>query len=95
MVHGDLTGANILVDDDGSARLCDFGMSSIAAEFQGTSYITSTIGGNIRWAAPEYVLQANDESVAVAGVNKQTDAYSYGSVTLEVRIFFTRGNLVY
>ncbi|KAF7973410.1 hypothetical protein HWV62_15209 [Athelia sp. TMB] len=93
VVHGDLTGANILVDDDGSACLCDFGMSSIAAEFQGTSYITSTIGGNIRWAAPEYVLQANDESVAAAGVSKQTDAYSYGSVMLEVCILSMRENM--
>lgn len=90
VVHGDLNGANILVDDDGSARLCDFGLSSIAAEFQGTSYITSTIGGNARWAAPELFLVADDGSVA--RVNERTDAYSYGSVTLEVRIFFMAGN---
>ncbi|KZP04423.1 kinase-like protein [Athelia psychrophila] len=83
VVHGDLTGANILIaDDDGSACLCDFGLSSIAAEFQGTSYITSTMGGNIRWLAPE--LLEVDEDGIVNVVNIHSDAYSYGSVTLEI-----------
>lgn len=84
VVHGDLTGANILVADDGSACLCDFGLSSIAAEFQGTSYITSTMGGNVRWAAPELILPTEDGTVPM--VDTYCDAYSYGSVTLEVRV---------
>lgn len=84
VVHGDLTGANILITDNGSACLCDFGLSSIAAEFQGTSYITSTLGGNVRWAAPE--LYHGIEEGSVSTVNTHSDVYSYGSVTLEVRI---------
>lgn len=84
MVHGDLTGANILVADDGSACLCDFGLSSITAEFQGTSYMTSTMGGNVRWQAPELLLVA--EGRMVHKVNTHSDVYSYGSVTLEVRV---------
>lgn len=86
MVHGDLTGANVLVADDGSARLCDFGLSSIAAEFQGTSYITSTMGGNVRWAAPELLLVPEDGTVPA--VNNHSDVYSYGSVTLEVCVSY-------
>ncbi|KZP27947.1 hypothetical protein FIBSPDRAFT_1039924 [Athelia psychrophila] len=82
VVHGDLTGANILITDNGSACLCDFGLSSIAAEFQGTSYITSTLGGNVRWAAPE--LYHGIEEGSVSTVNTHSDVYSYGSVTLEV-----------
>lgn len=82
VIHGDLTGANILITDNGSACLCDFGLSSIAAEFAGTSYITSTLGGNVRWAAPELYHQPEDGSATV--VNTHSDVYSYGSVTLEV-----------
>ncbi|KZP23839.1 kinase-like protein [Athelia psychrophila] len=82
VVHGDLTGANILITDDGSACLCDFGLSSVAAEFQGTSYITSTIGGNWRWAAPELYNIAEDGAVPM--VSTHSDSYSYGSVTLEI-----------
>ncbi|KZP19477.1 kinase-like protein, partial [Athelia psychrophila] len=82
VVHGDLTGANILIADDGSACLCDFGLSSIAAEFQGTSYMTSTMGGNVRWAAPELLRVPEDGTVPM--VNAHSDAYSYGSVTLEI-----------
>ncbi|KZP18572.1 kinase-like protein, partial [Athelia psychrophila] len=82
VVHGDLTGANILIADDGSACLCDFGLSSIAAEFQGTSYITSTMGGNVRWLAPE-LLDVAEDGIAPM-VNVHSDVYSYGSVTLEI-----------
>ncbi|KZP25091.1 kinase-like protein, partial [Athelia psychrophila] len=82
VVHGDLTGANILVADDGSACLCDFGLSSIATEFQGTSYITSTMGGNVRWLASELLYVAEDGIIPM--VNTHSDVYSYGSVTLEI-----------
>jgi len=82
VIHGDLTGSNILIDDEGKACLCDFGLSSIAAEFQGTSFLTSTIGGNVRWAAPElYRVVEND---SVPAITTHSDIYSYGSVVLEV-----------
>ncbi|KZP19466.1 kinase-like protein [Athelia psychrophila] len=82
VVHGDLTGANILIADDGSACLCDFGLSSIAAEFLGTSFITSSTNGNIRWAAPE--LYRVPEDGAVPMVSTHSDVYSYGSVAFEI-----------
>ncbi|KZP19465.1 kinase-like protein, partial [Athelia psychrophila] len=84
VVHGDLTGANILIADDGSACLCDFGLSSIAAEFLGTSFITSSTNGNIRWAAPE--LYRVPEDGVVPMVSTHSDVYSYGSVAFEVSI---------
>ena len=77
--------SNILIDDEGKACLCDFGLSSIAAEFQGTSYLTSTIGGNVRWAAPELYRINEDDSIPT--VTTQSDIYSFGSVVLEVRLY--------
>ncbi|KAG1747993.1 kinase-like domain-containing protein [Suillus paluster] len=53
IVHGDLTGSNVLIYGNGRACLADFGLSTIILEFIGTSYFTSSIKGNIRWAAAE------------------------------------------
>ncbi|KIM73779.1 hypothetical protein PILCRDRAFT_828831 [Piloderma croceum F 1598] len=82
VVHGDLSGSNVLIDDGGRARVADFGMSKIAAEFQGTSYFTSSIGGAIRWAAPELYCIYEDHTSPVA--TAASDVYSYGSLTLQV-----------
>lgn len=76
--------SNILIDDEGKARLCDFGLSSIAADFQSTSHLTSTIGGNVRWAAPELYHIYEDDSTP--SVTTYSDIYSFGSVMLEVQI---------
>ncbi|GLB39435.1 putative protein tyrosine kinase [Lyophyllum shimeji] len=53
IIHGDLRGVNILVDENQHVRLSDFGLTvhadaSIASE--------SRCGGNIRWMAPELLL---------------------------------------
>ena len=77
-----LSQSNILIDDEGKACLCDFGLSSIAADFQGTSFLTSTIGGNVRWAAPELYFTNEDDSTPT--VTTHSDIYSFGSVMLEV-----------
>ncbi|KAF4608319.1 hypothetical protein EYR40_000663 [Pleurotus pulmonarius] len=79
IIHGDLTGANILISKNGVASLSDFGLSTIIAEFQGTSYYTSSIHGNIRWTAPE--LYRID---AVPSVTFFSDVYSFGSVMHQV-----------
>ncbi|KIM73086.1 hypothetical protein PILCRDRAFT_733692 [Piloderma croceum F 1598] len=46
VVHGDLTGSNILFDDEGKALLADFGLSNIVVDPFGPSYLTSSI---IHW----------------------------------------------
>jgi serine/threonine protein kinase len=74
--------SNVLIDDEGRACVADFGMSKIAAEFQGTSYFTSSIGGAIRWAAPELYCVYEDHMSPVA--TAASDVYSYGSLTLQV-----------
>ncbi|KAJ7657789.1 TKL/TKL-ccin protein kinase [Mycena polygramma] len=88
IVHGDLTGSNILIDDDGKAKLCDFGLSSIVVEFCGTSSLTSCIGGAVRWAdASLYSISADDdddESHETPALTTRSDIYSFGSVTLEI-----------
>jgi len=81
VIHGDLTGCNILIAVNGKACLCDFGLSAILAEFHGTSYFSSTISGSIRWAAPE--LYRVEDGVVAAGLSTESDIYSFGSVMLQ------------
>lgn len=74
--------SNVLINGSGKAYLCDFGLSTIRAEFQGTSYFTSSISGSIRWAAPE-LYQLKDEDFGT-GLTTDCDVYSFGSVILQV-----------
>jgi serine/threonine protein kinase len=98
VIHGDLTGvcdgtpaylcthvsiqANILIDGVGKARLVDFGLSTIKAEFEGTSYDSSTVGGALRWRAPELLAVCEDD--IACNLSAACDIYSYGSVMLQV-----------
>ncbi|KAJ6480431.1 kinase-like domain-containing protein [Mycena sanguinolenta] len=50
VVHGDLRGSNILVDDSGSACLTDFGLTVLS---DATVTHTNHGAGSVRWMAPE------------------------------------------
>ncbi|KZP09931.1 kinase-like protein [Athelia psychrophila] len=85
IVHGDLTGANILIDDQGKALLVDFGLSSIKVQFvPGTSFWTSTTGGAVRWCAPELLPQMpfDEDTKIVPDVTVACDIFSFGCVML-------------
>ncbi|KAJ7731934.1 TKL/TKL-ccin protein kinase [Mycena maculata] len=86
IVHGDLTGSNILIDDEHKVQLCDFGLSTIVVEICGTSSLTSCIGGAVRWAdASLYSLSTEDgEEQPTPAITTRSDIYSFGSVTLEI-----------
>ncbi|KAF7377829.1 hypothetical protein MSAN_00206400 [Mycena sanguinolenta] len=81
IVHGDLRGANILLDDQGHARLADFGLAAVV---DGPLAPTNR-GGSLRWMAPELL---NPESCGLK-VFKRTfasDIYAFGCVCVEVCI---------
>jgi serine/threonine protein kinase len=73
----------VLLTDEGRACLCDFGLSNMFLEFHDTTFCTSSIGGNARWAAPEIYRITIDDVVPSA--TTQSDVYSLGSIMLEVR----------
>jgi serine/threonine protein kinase len=74
--------ANVLINDIGRACLCDFGLSALIIEFHGTSFYTSTVGGNARWTAPEIYRVTDDETTH--SVTVQSDVYSFGCILLQV-----------
>ncbi|OAX32797.1 hypothetical protein K503DRAFT_576210 [Rhizopogon vinicolor AM-OR11-026] len=55
-------------------------------ELIGTSYLTSNIKGNIRWAAAELfeVPEDDEEDEAAVSLSTECDIYSFGSIALQV-----------
>ncbi|KAG1750241.1 kinase-like domain-containing protein [Suillus lakei] len=80
VVHGDLTGNNVLIGSDGTAYLADFGLSGTLTKLPGMTYLAKNCSpGALRWTAPE--LLSEEESAAVT---TQSDIYSFGSIALQV-----------
>ncbi|KAG2046745.1 kinase-like protein [Suillus hirtellus] len=78
VVHGDLSGNNILINGQGKACLTDFGLSTASGGFQGTSYFGAGRHGAIRWVAPEIIIGVGQHSTF------ESDIYSFGSIMLQV-----------
>ncbi|KZV92977.1 kinase-like protein [Exidia glandulosa HHB12029] len=72
IIHGDLKGCNILVQD-GIARLSDFGYSVLVAERLGS---TSSHLGTLRWFAPEFMETGARRA-------READIWALGCVVLE------------
>ncbi|KAG1749422.1 kinase-like domain-containing protein [Suillus lakei] len=83
VVHGDLTGSNVLISSDGRAHLSDFGLSVIVVEFVGTSYFTSALSGTVRWIAPELLAIPEDEGTIMIPTSN-SDIYSFGCIFFQV-----------
>ncbi|KIJ09819.1 hypothetical protein PAXINDRAFT_17119 [Paxillus involutus ATCC 200175] len=81
VVHGYLTGSNILVSASGKAKLSSPGLYNINIEFFGISYFPMI--ETVRWAATETLTTHDDESPAWIPT-EQSDIYSFGSLMLQV-----------
>ncbi|TCD66170.1 hypothetical protein EIP91_001724 [Steccherinum ochraceum] len=82
LVHGDLHGGNILVDQAGRIGLTDFGLALVS---ESVSYGLGSLhgGGAMRWKAPE--LNDPDEfGLDNTRPTKASDVFSYACVIIEV-----------
>jgi len=87
VVHGDLKGPNILIDDNHNAVLCDFGLASITADAESAHASTVNSAGSIRWMAPERLSIFDGTSEPAPNsvrVTKESDMYSLAMVVIEV-----------
>jgi serine/threonine protein kinase len=84
VIHGDFTGPNVLIRGDGTACVADFGLSLMYSEFITASQAswTSQMKGNVRWMAPELLIEQEDGSQVRP--SKQSDMYSFGGIMLQV-----------
>ncbi|OAX32437.1 kinase-like protein [Rhizopogon vinicolor AM-OR11-026] len=82
LMHGDITAANIMIDEGENARLIDFGLSSIIRPLLGQSHLvmTSIRHGAIRYAAPELVASDGVRDLPL----QKVDVYSFGCVMLQI-----------
>jgi len=76
-VHRDLKSGNVLLGDDGRAKVGDFGLTTVKAASAASSSTTSRGGvGTYRWMAPE---------VGVGGRSTAaSDVYSFGVILWEL-----------
>ncbi|KAJ7239950.1 kinase-like domain-containing protein, partial [Mycena haematopus] len=79
IVHGDLRGTNILINEDWSACLADFGLSIFS---DATRSMTSNRAGSPYWMAPE--LLDPDRFGEKFARTPATDVYAFGCVCLEL-----------
>ncbi|KAG8796546.1 hypothetical protein FRC12_019053 [Ceratobasidium sp. 428] len=83
MVHGDLKAVNILVSDEGTAKLSDFGNSILSDHSLAFTATTNIGGGTSRWMAPELLLEEDDDDGKVDR-SMPADVYALGMTILEV-----------
>ena len=78
----------MLIKDNGKACLSDFGLSRIFVEATRSGYLTSSIRGSVRWAAPELfaVDEKEEEEPVLVAPTPESDIYSFGSTMLQVRV---------
>jgi serine/threonine-protein kinase len=76
IVHRDIKPANILVDDDGTVHLVDFGIVALMDDAPDDLTRTTTMVGTLRYAAPE--------RLAGGAASPRSDVWALGAVLFEM-----------
>ncbi|PFH49140.1 hypothetical protein AMATHDRAFT_5177 [Amanita thiersii Skay4041] len=79
IVHGDLKGANILLDAKQVVKITDFGLSRVL-DITNTTPATS-VAGSTRWMAPELLIP---QAMSPINGSFESDVFSFGRVILEL-----------
>ncbi|KAJ7577104.1 kinase-like domain-containing protein [Mycena floridula] len=82
IVHGDLRGSNILVNEEWHSCIADFGL----AVFAEATFATTHQAGSIRWMAPE-LHDPHSFGLKTWQRSLSSDVFSFACVCIEVRKF--------
>ncbi|KIM20321.1 hypothetical protein M408DRAFT_139197 [Serendipita vermifera MAFF 305830] len=79
IIHGDLKPGNVIIDDSGCPRICDFGLAQIFYEESDSGMTTTTEHtGTDRYLAPELLTEE-----AITRPSAASDIYAVGCLGLE------------
>ncbi|KIJ14088.1 hypothetical protein PAXINDRAFT_100313 [Paxillus involutus ATCC 200175] len=88
VVHGDLSGSNVLIRANGKACIADAGLSTLLTALGGPTLVTSFGSrGTLRWAATELLdleLPEDEENPPQVVPTPGSDIYSFGGIMLQV-----------
>ncbi|KAG8897308.1 hypothetical protein FRB99_008238 [Tulasnella sp. 403] len=77
IVHTDIKANNVLVDDDGEAKLCDFGLSRLLQDVLPGLTTSDLRQESLRWMAPEQLLREDIYTT-------ESDVYALGCLIIEI-----------
>ncbi|XP_028793116.1 putative serine/threonine-protein kinase [Neltuma alba] len=74
IVHRDIKPSNILLDQDFTPKLSDFGFAKLFMD--GESYVSTRVAGTLGYLAPEYATTGK--------LTRKSDVYSFGVLLLQI-----------
>ncbi|KAG2151147.1 kinase-like domain-containing protein [Suillus bovinus] len=83
IIHGDLSGNNVLIDKNGKASLADFGLSALLPERMSQALLPTNPTCTAPYMAPEYLI-FDDEGNTLLEFSPKSDVYSFGGIMLQV-----------
>ncbi|KIJ10805.1 hypothetical protein PAXINDRAFT_85450, partial [Paxillus involutus ATCC 200175] len=90
VIHGDLSGSNVLIHGDGRACIADFGLSTLLTALGDSTFATTfRAKGTLRWGAPECLylndhMSEDEENVSRPPPTPGSDIYSFGRIMLQI-----------
>ncbi|KAJ9460135.1 hypothetical protein DIPPA_00467 [Diplonema papillatum] len=79
VVHRDVKGANVLIDDKGDCAIADFGTSKCIDDMVSRTYGCTTMVGTPYWMAPEVITACDD-----GAYDTKVDVWSVGCTIVEM-----------